>query len=138
MHKMLTSLLLGLSLIWTLPAMSAADTSSAANRAVYYQIEEPFTINFLNQSQQKARYLQIKVALMSHQANIIDNAKLNLPMIQDALRTLFTAQSYDNVSSVAGRTQLQQEAEHLVSSLLQEETGQKGLDKVYFTSFILQ
>jgi flagellar basal body-associated protein FliL len=40
--------------------------------------------------------------------------------------------------TVEGRTQLQQKARELVSTLLKTETGLNGLDQVYFTSFILQ
>ena len=84
------------------------------------------------------RYLQVKVALMSHQADTIHHAEQNLPMIQDALRNLFAEQNYDTVSTVEGRQQLQRDALTLVSTLLQQETGQAELEQVYFTSFILQ
>ena len=33
------------------------------DQPLYYVIEEPFTINFLRQSDEQARYLQVKVAL---------------------------------------------------------------------------
>ncbi len=115
-----------------------AEETAAPAKAVYYAIPEPFTINFLNQSKQKARYLQIKVTLMAHDPDVIENAKANLPMIQDALLTLFSEQNYDTVNSVKGRKILQQKATDLVKSILQEETGNDKLDAVYFTSFILQ
>lgn len=136
MNKLLTSIILTLSLSSVAPLMAA--DSSTPEQSIYYSIEEPFTINFLNQSQEKARYLQIKVTLKSHEPTVIESAKHNLPMIQDALRTLFTEQGYDTVSSVAGREQLQQQALAEVRSLLQQETGNDGLEQIYFTSFILQ
>lgn len=136
MNKLLTSIFLVLSLISAAPLMAASDASDAGN--IYYSIAEPFTINFLNQSQKKARYLQIKVALMSHDPVVLDSARHNLPMIQDALRTLFTEQDYNNVSTVAGREQLQQQALTKVRTLIEQETGSSGLEQVYFTSFILQ
>lgn len=136
MNKLLTSIILTLCLSVITPLMAA--DSSTPEQNIYYSIEEPFTINFLNQSQEKARYLQIKVTLMSHDPRVIESAEHNLPMIQDALRTLFTEQGYDTVSSVAGREQLQQQALSEVQSLLQQETGNDGLEQIYFTSFILQ
>lgn len=136
MNKLLTSIFLTLCLIGVQPLMAAESEAGASS--IYYSIEDPFTINFLNQSQEKARYLQIKVALMSHEPTILDSAKHNLPMIQDALRTLFTEQGYDTVSTVAGREQLQQQALAKIRSLLQQETGSDGLEQIYFTSFILQ
>lgn len=138
MVKLLTTISLVLSLLSFTPAMAAEDKAANTGQAKYYPIEEPFTINFQNQSDNKVRYLQIKVALMSHQDSVINSAELNLPMIQDALRNLFTDQDYQTVSTVAGRQQLQLAALNLVQSLLKEETGRGGLDQVYFTSFILQ
>jgi flagellar FliL protein len=137
MNKPLTSIVLALALSLSLPVQAAEDAGSAGANA-YFSIEEPFTINFLNQSQQKVRYLQIRVALKSDDPAIIQSAELNLPMIQDALRILFTDQSYETVSTVAGREQLQQQATDKVRTILADETGNDGLEEVYFTRFILQ
>ena len=138
MVKLLTTITLVLSLLSFTPTMAAEDKEANTDQAKYFPIEEPFTINFQNQSDNKVRYLQIKVALMSHQDSVINSAELNLPMIQDALRNLFTDQDYQTVSTIAGRQQLQLAALNMVQSLLKEETGRGGLDQFYFTSFILQ
>ncbi len=115
----------------------AADESEKTP-PVYYKIEEPFTINFVNQSQKRARYLQIKVALMATSQEAMDSAVLNLPMIQDELRTLFSQQTYESVTTLQGREKLDSLATERVQKVLQEETGNSDIKKVYFTSFILQ
>ncbi|EGL53385.1 MAG: flagellar basal body-associated FliL family protein [Pseudomonadota bacterium] len=115
----------------------AADESEKTP-PVYYKIEEPFTINFVNQSQKRARYLQIKVALMASSQEAMDSAVLNLPMIQDELRTLFSQQTYESVTTIQGREKLDALATERVQKVLQEETGNSDIKKVYFTSFILQ
>lgn len=135
----LTSIFLALTLVLSLPLQAAESTdTTSVGSSPYYQIEEPFTINFLNQSREKMRYLQISVALKSDDPTIINNAEMNLPMIQDALRILFTDQDYQTVSSVAGREQLQQRALEKIRGILAAETGSDGLEQVYFTRFILQ
>ncbi|MCB2427234.1 flagellar basal body-associated FliL family protein [Methylophaga pinxianii] len=105
---------------------------------LYYVIEEPFTINFLRQSDEKARYLQIKVALKSTDPAILTSAENNLPMIQDALRMLFAEQDMDTVKSLEGRTQLQEEAYQRIKAIFEEETGNSNLESVYFTTFLWQ
>jgi len=137
MHKSIQILLMLLLSMMILPTWAEED-ATANSKAIYYAIEEPFTINFLNQSNQKARYLQIKVTLMAHNQEIIDSAELNLPMLQDALRTLFSAQTSDTVNSVEGRKRLQTASLDTVKNILKEETGKDNLDAVYFTSFVLQ
>ncbi|PHS33511.1 MAG: flagellar basal body protein FliL [Methylophaga sp.] len=116
----------------------AGDDDTSPEPAIYFSFPDAFTINFLSQSNKKARYLQIKVSLMAHNPEIISSAELNLPMLEDALRTLFSDQSFENVTSIKGRKALQTNALQTIKAILKEETGQDNLDAVYFTSFILQ
>ena len=107
-------------------------------QSLYYVIEEPFTINFLRQSDEKARYLQIKVALKSSDQAILTSAENNLPMIQDALRTLFAEQDMQTIKSLDGRNTLQQKAFERIKAIFEEETGNSNLEAVYFTTFLWQ
>lgn len=131
-------LLICILTIFALPTWAEDEEAPATPSAIYYPIVEPFTINFLNQSNQKARYLQIKVTLKGIDQTAIDGAEQNLPMLQDALLSLFSEQSYAEVNSIEGRQALQQSTLETIKSLLREETGNDAIDAVYFTSFILQ
>ena len=124
--------------LFALPSWAEGEEGSAVPQAIYYAISEPFTINFLNQSKKKARYLQIKVTLKGIDQGAIDGAEQNLPMLQDALLDLFSEQSYEQVSSIEGRQTLQQDTLETLKSLLKKETGNDAIDAVYFTNFILQ
>lgn len=137
MTHALKTLFLILITTLTLPAW-AEDDEAAPPPAIYYAIEEPFTINFLNQSNKQVRYLQIKVTLKSTDQAAIDGAKQNLPMIQDALLDIFSDQSYEQAISVEGRIALQQQTLNTIKTLLKEEIDNDAIDAVYFTSFILQ
>ena len=108
------------------------------DQPLYYVIEEPFTINFLRQSDEQARYLQVKVALKSEDPAILSSAENNLPMIQDTLRILFAEQNMDSVKSLEGRSQLQEEAYQRIKAIFEEETGNSNLEAVYFTTFLWQ
>jgi flagellar FliL protein len=137
MYKTLTTLFfIGFALFTT--QIWAEEEEATPAKALYYKVAEPFTINFLQQSQQLVRYLQIRVAFMAHDQAVLDNAEMNLPMVQDALRTLFSEQSMQSVSSVDGRKALQSKTLETVNALLKEETGQGDIEAAYFTSFILQ
>jgi flagellar protein FliL len=116
----------------------AEDDESSTPVAIYYQFPEPIRINFLRQSQEQVRLFQIKMTLMSYDQEIIDSAILNLPMLQDALRTLLTEQTIESVNSVEGRRALQATALETIKALLKEETGKDDVEAVYFTSFIFQ
>jgi len=137
MSKSLTTLLIIWLSLFAIPTW-AADDETPTQQALYYKIAEPFTINFLQQSQQQARYLQIKVALKADEQSILDSADMNLPMIQDSLRSLFSEQSMESIGSVEGRRKLQTSTLDTINGILKEETGKGDIKAVYFTSFILQ
>jgi flagellar FliL protein len=137
MKKSLSLIILSFSYALVMPTF-ASDDEAEKTPSVYYKIEEPFTINFVNQSQKRARYLQIKVALMAKDQEALDNAVLNLPMIQDELRTLFSQQTYESLSTLQGREELDKKATEQVRSIMEQETGNPEIERVYFTSFIIQ
>jgi flagellar FliL protein len=137
MEKYFRILLVFITVILSSPTW-AEEGEVDAKQAIYYAIPEPFTINFLNQSNQKVRYLQIKVSLKSTDEEAINGAEQNLPMIQDALLDLFSEQTYEQADSVEGRIMLQKSTLDTIKSILKEETDNDAIDAVYFTSFILQ
>ncbi|NQZ54487.1 MAG: flagellar basal body-associated FliL family protein [Piscirickettsiaceae bacterium] len=116
----------------------AKDDESPSPKAIYYTFPEPITINFIQQSQKEMRLLQVKVALMSYDQTIIDAATQNLPMLQDSLRTLFTEQTMEAVSTIEGRKGIQETALKTLKSIFKQEIGKDNIEAVYFTSFIMQ
>lgn len=119
----------------SLPLQAAENTGAVGK---YYEIEEAFTINFLRQSEQQARYLQIKVALKSDDPQIIQSANKHLPMIQDSLRILFADQDMAKISSIEGRKALQQEAYEVINAIFESEINNSNLQAIFFTSFLWQ
>jgi flagellar protein FliL len=139
MRKPLTTLLLIWLALFTVPSWAEEEKKELVPpKVLYYKISDPFTINFLKQSKQEVRYLQIKVTLMASEQTVLDSADKNLPMIQDSLRALFSNQSMESVGSVEGRRALQQSTLDSINAALKKETGTAGVEAAYFTSFILQ
>ncbi|AFJ02402.1 flagellar protein [Methylophaga frappieri] len=125
----------GIFLVSTFPVIAAEQAISVTP---YYEIEDPFTINFLRQSEQQAKYLQIKVALKSDDPEIIAHAATHLPMIQDSLRLLFSDQDMTKISSIEGRQSLQSEAFDVINEIFVSELNNANLQEIYFTRFIWQ
>ncbi|MBN4079189.1 flagellar basal body-associated FliL family protein, partial [Beggiatoa alba] len=89
-------------------------------------------------SQGKARFLQITVEVMTRDVTVPDKVKLHMPVIRNNLMLLFSDQSYDSVSTLEGKESLREEALEVVQQILEEETGDPGIEAVYFTSFVMQ
>lgn len=117
-----------------LPASAAEETPSV----FYHEMNEPFTINFSRQSNDEARYLQIKVAIKTTDQSVYQGIRTHQPLIEDQLRSLFADQDMETVSTIAGRESLQQESESVVKSILETEIDNNNIDAVYFTGFIWQ
>ncbi|MDT8309879.1 MAG: flagellar basal body-associated FliL family protein [Methylophaga sp.] len=130
------SLMILLMLCLSSLSLQAAENAGAVDN--YYEIEKAFTINFLRQSEQQARYLQIKVALKSDDPKIIQGAQTHLPMIQDSLRILFADQDMAKINSIEGRKALQQEAYEVINAIFEKEINNSNLQKVFFTTFLWQ
>ncbi len=104
--------------------------------AIYLPLDPAFVVNFASQG--KARFLQITVEVMTRDPVVPENVKLHAPVIRNNLMLLFSSQTYDSVSTLEGKETLREEALEVVQQILEEETGDPGVEAVYFTSFVMQ
>lgn len=104
--------------------------------AIYLPVDPAFVVNFASQG--KARFLQVTVEVMTRDPVMPDKIKLHMPVIRNNLMLLFSSQSYDGVSTLEGKETLREEALEVVQLILEEETGDAGVEAVYFTSFVMQ
>lgn len=117
----------------------AVATTSVKQPPVYFTIEEPFIVNFSEQSNGAVRYIQIKMKVMARSQAVIDMVKAHLPAIQHELLMLFYSQKYDEIQTSEGSQALQQASLATINQILQSETSlEDELEAVYFTSFIMQ
>lgn len=117
----------------------AADESSAKQPPIYYSIDDPFIVNFSEQSDGQVRYMQVKMKVMARSQAVIDNVKVHLPAIQHELLMLLYSQKYDDLQTSEGSQALQQACLETINRILKSETSlEDELEAVYFTSFIMQ
>jgi len=62
----------------------------------------------------------------------------HIPLIEDALLTTFSAADVQKLSTQAGKDELRQLALLNVQNTLQPITGNKVVEKVLFTGFVMQ
>jgi len=104
--------------------------------ANYVSLDPPFVVNFEGNS--AARFLQINVEVMSRKVEYAEHIKKHMPVIRNNLVLLFGSQTYDKVSTLKGKEELRQKALTEVQKILEEETGDAGVEALYFTSFVMQ
>jgi len=106
---------------------------------IYHSVEEPFIVNFSEQSNGAVRYMQVKMKVMARDQLVIDAFTYHLPALQHELLTLFYSQNYDDLQSSEGTRALQQKCLDTINQVLKTETSlENELEAVYFSSFIMQ
>lgn len=113
-----------------------ANAPKAAAKEFYLALEPAFVVNF--SGDQSVRFLQVGITLMAHDNAALDAAKEAQPVVRNALVMLFSSQTYAGLSNEAGKQKLQAEALAAVQKIVKERTGKKGVDALYFTSFVMQ
>ena len=104
--------------------------------AVYLALDPAFVVNFPDQG--VMRFLQITVEVGTHNPLAIDAVKLHMPIIRNNLVMLFSGQTLQTISSRESKEKLRAQALSEIRKVLEEQTGDPGIENVYFTSFVMQ
>jgi flagellar FliL protein len=146
--KTLRKLLVGLAVLLAAGGASAwfmlkpAHKPATAEHAprvepIYVGLDPPFVVNF--ESNGAVRFLQVTVQAMATTPDTAELIKRHDPVIRNALLMLFSGQSYDTLSTRAGKEKLRNDALLEVRRVVTTKGG-KGDDvkDLYFTSFVMQ
>lgn len=112
------------------------DSKKAKGKPAYITLGEPFVVNFIEGNQM--RYLQVKIEAMTRDPDVPEAVETHLPQIRNNLVLLFSGLDYATLSTVAGKQKIRDEALAEIQTVLDEETGEPGVEAVYFTSFVMQ
>ena len=115
---------------------SAAEVTPVKQAAIYFAVKDPFIVNFSKQSNDVARYLQLKLKVMARDQAVIDAVQLHMPAIQDELLLLLYGQNYDDLNK--STKALKAATLTLINNILKAEGVENELKAVYFTSFLMQ
>lgn len=110
--------------------------AAAKREAVYMDFEQPFVVNFMDDNQ--LRYLQVSVAVMSHDAKMAELVKRHMPIIRNNLVMLFSNQTRVQIISREGKEKIRADAQAEVQKILKEQTGKPVIEALYLTSFVMQ
>jgi len=103
---------------------------------LFVELDPDFVVSF--KDRKHARFMQLRVKLMSRDPEVIEIVEQYKPIIRNNLLLLFSSQKFDEVVTREGKEKLLAEALEEVNRTLDEEAGADGVDAVYFTSFVAQ
>lgn len=117
-------------------AQDGEEDKGTEGPAMYVSLDPPFVVNFANSG--NARFLQITVEIMTRNPQVEEQVKRHMPAIRNNLVMLFSSQTTESVSSLEGKEALREETLASIQEILEAETGDPGIEAVYFTSFVMQ
>jgi flagellar FliL protein len=103
---------------------------------IYFGLDPAMVVNFQNPG--PVRFLQVKVQVMAREKKVIEAVKEHMPAIRNDLMMLFSSQRYETIKTREGKDALRQEVLGEIQEILTEQTGEAGVEQVYFTSFVMQ
>jgi flagellar FliL protein len=105
--------------------------------AKYVTLDPPFVVNF--EAESAVRFLQITVSVMTRDPEVEKLIKDNDPRIRNDLLLILGNQSYQSVSTLEGKNDLQRRCLEAVRTVVSDSGGASAkVEALYFTSFVMQ
>lgn len=125
-----------MTLFVTMILSASLYAAPAAVGPSYVDLEPAFTINYGDPM--RTRYLQASITLrVRDQAAALD-VTAHSDAIRHTIIMLFARQPEEKIRTAAGRDDILEQALRELQDLMLKETGKTLVDRVLFTSFVLQ
>lgn len=116
-----------------------APAEPGEENAVYIELKPPLVVNFGGPG--KLRYIKAEMSVRVISAEVARSVRHHMPFIRNNLLMLFSAQTEEQIDSVAGREALRSAAYEEICSIVRREDGGEladGVRALYFNNFIVQ
>ncbi len=105
--------------------------------ALYASLHPPLVVNF-NDSYGDAHFMQITMEVMARDQGIIDQVKNHAAVIRNSLILMYGNVDYDFVTKREGKEKMLADALAEIQEIIERETGDTGVEAVFFTGLIIQ
>lgn len=115
-----------------------ADENAGAElgTALYVPMPRPFRFNVPGAA--RDRFVEIRVQLLVRGGDKEENAKMHIPLIESTLLGIFSQANADDLATSAGKVSLKQQSLAAVQKAMTDVEGDKTVEKVLFTGFVMQ
>jgi len=103
----------------------------------YLTLAPSFVVNF-QAAQARVRFLKVDLDTVASDATALEAVKKHMPAVRNAIVLLLSKQQYEDLVTPEGKERLRGEVLAAMQKVLEEQTGKKTVDDVYFSSFVMQ
>lgn len=104
--------------------------------ALYASLDPAFLANYSVGGRQ--RYLQVSLAALTRDDKANEALRAHMPLVRNRIVMLLSGESFEQLQTDDGRVQLQQKLLAAIQEILKKETGEPGIEQVFFTQFVVQ
>jgi len=105
--------------------------------AAYQEITPPFLVNY--QWNGRAHYLQVTIALMSRDKDVLELVSEHMPVIRNNIMLLLAAQDFEGMRTMEGKESIRQLMFDEIQKILKEQKEDtEGIEQLYYTNFVMQ
>ncbi|ALO34286.1 flagellar basal body-associated protein FliL [Colwellia sp. MT41] len=113
-----------------------ASSSAHLGTALYVPMPRAFRFNVPGAA--RDRFVEIRVQLLVRGGDNEENAKMHIPLIESTLLSVFSQANADDLATSAGKIALKQQSLAAVQKIMTDVEGDKTVEKVLFTGFVMQ
>lgn len=97
---------------------------------------KPITVNYTVNNKQ--RYLQITISLMTRDAAVATFIESNNPLFQNNLLLLMSSYNFEELTTLQGKEKLRTACLEEANKIVQQELGEGNIEQILFFNFIFQ
>ena len=118
------------------PAAEAKPAAVAKLPHVYRALEPALVGNIDGPG--RVRFVQVEVVMATRDKKVLSAVDEHTPVIRNDLIMLLSGKTYEQLNTAEGKETTRQEMLDAIRSVLEERTGNPGIESIYFTSFVMQ
>lgn len=103
---------------------------------IYQGLDPDFVVAF--QNPKTVRFIKLSIEVMARDDDVIEDVKLHMPAIRDRIIILLSSKDEGSLLDTDGKEQLRKEVLVAVQAVLKANTGEPGVEAIYFTNFVMQ
>ena len=115
---------------------AAPAAGASTGTALYVPMPRPFRFNVPGAA--RDRFVEIRVQLLVRGSDNEEEAKKHVPLIESTLLSVFSQSNADDLATSAGKAALKQKSLVEVQKIMKDVAGNKIIDQVLFTGFVMQ
>ncbi|MEL7186146.1 MAG: flagellar basal body-associated FliL family protein [Pseudomonadota bacterium] len=105
--------------------------------AIYQSLHPPLVVNFKDELGD-SHFMQITMEVMARDQGVINAVREHTPVIRNELILLYANAIYEQVITREGKEKMLADGLAAIQEVMTEQTGEAGVEAVYFTALVIQ